>query len=106
MKQIDLQRSVINYLESKNILCFPTKASILPSSKWTKEFPEISLLGMADLLAFYPSERMGIIPVWLEVRSRRGRQTPDQKHFQELVESKQHVYMVVTSVDVVKESFG
>lgn len=105
MRQIDLQRSVMNYLESKNILCFPTKPSILATSKWTNAFPEISMLGMADMLAFYQSERMGIIPVWLKVRSRRGRQTAEQKHFQALVESKKHVYMVVTSVDAVKECF-
>ena len=103
MKQTDLQRSVMKYLESRNVLCFATRPSPLQASKSKKAFPEISMRGMADLLAFYQSERMGIIPVWLEVRSRRGRQTPDKKHFQDLVESKKHVYMVVTSVEAVKE---
>lgn len=105
MKQKDLQRSVLSYLESRNILCFPTKPTIAPPSKSTKKALEIGPLGMADLLAFYQSERMGIIPVWLEVQPRRGKQTSEQKHFQELVQSKRHVYMVVSSVHAVKEFF-
>lgn len=105
MRRTDLRRSVLNYLESKSILCFPTQPTMLSTSKCTKEVSEIRVRGMTDLLAFYQSERMGTIPVWLEVRSRRGRQTPDQKQFQALVESKRHVYMVITSVQAAKEFF-
>lgn len=104
MKQVDLQHSVMSYLESKDILCIPIKAGMLSTSRG-KQLREIGALGLADLLAFYPSERMGIIPVWLEVRSRRSRPTPDQEHFRALVESKKHVYMVVTSVQAAKEFF-
>ncbi len=105
MKQKDLQRSVMSYLESMNILCFPTKPGMALASKHTGKSPDTSALGMADLLAFYQSERMGIIPVWLEVQPHRGKQTLEQKHFQELVQSKRHVYMVVSSVHAVKEFF-
>ena len=95
---------MMSYLESRNILCFPTKPMVAPL-KSTKKALDIGPVGMADVLAFYQSERLGIIPVWLEVQPRRGRQTSEQKHFQELVQSKRHVYMVVSSVHAVKEFF-
>lgn len=96
----------MSYLESMNILCFPTKGDTLPAFRYRRSSAGSSTAGMADLLAFYESEHMGVIPVWLQTKTRRGKQTPDQKHFQALVESKKHVYLVVTSIQAAKEFFA
>lgn len=105
MKKSELQTSVRSYLESKNILCFPTKPLAQSRTDMNKAYSGISTPGMADLLAFYQSQRTGIVPVWLEITSHRGRQTPDQKQFQSLVQSRRHVYLVITSVQAAKEFF-
>jgi hypothetical protein len=41
------------------------------------------------------------IPLWIEVKSPTGKQSPEQKSFQEHVESLGHTYLLVRSIDEV-----
>lgn len=50
--------------------------------------------GMADILAC-----VGPRYVWLEVKTPRGRQTPEQRNFQAAIEAIGGVYRVVRSVE-------
>lgn len=60
--------------------------------------------GCADILAF-PSFRtdeyndLVITPTWIEVKSPKGQQSPEQRSFQLHVESLGHTYLLVRSID-------
>lgn len=57
--------------------------------------------GMADLLAtpkIMPDGEYGVTvphPLWLELKSPRGRQSPAQHQFQSEVEAQGHIYLLV-----------
>lgn len=42
--------------------------------------------------------------LWIECKSETGRQTKEQKEFQQEVENESHKYIVVRDVDELKES--
>ena len=61
--------------------------------------------GTADILAFprpITWEDQGLTPLWLEVKSETGKQSPIQKSFQHQVEEEGHVYRLVRSIEDVK----
>jgi hypothetical protein len=74
--------------------------------------------GMADILAF-KRRKTGflashsievdytkdvIVPVWIEVKADKGKQSPLQKSFQDQVEDEGHRYIVARSIEDVKEA--
>ena len=61
--------------------------------------------GTADILVFHRPiawEDQGLTPLWLEVKSATGKQSPVQKSFQHQVEEEGHVYRLVRSIEDVK----
>lgn len=55
--------------------------------------------GCADVLVFVPLEVDGWQPMWLEVKKPGGKQSAEQKSFQEWVQSHGHRYALVFGVD-------
>ena len=59
--------------------------------------------GMADIHATIMVEDIPV-SVWLEVKTKTGKQSPKQKQFQEAVEAAGGYYFIVRSIDEVDES--
>ena len=59
--------------------------------------------GMADIHATIMVEDIPVA-VWLEVKTKTGKQSPKQKQFQDAVEAAGGYYFIVRSIDEVDES--
>ena len=59
--------------------------------------------GMADIHATIMVEDIPV-SVWLEVKTKTGKQSPKQKQFQDAVEAAGGYYFIVRSIDEVDES--
>ena len=59
--------------------------------------------GMADIHATVVVEDIPVA-VWLEVKTKTGKQSPKQRQFQEAVEAAGGYYFIVRSIDEVDES--
>ena len=59
--------------------------------------------GMADIHATVMVEDIPV-SVWLEVKTKTGKQSPKQRQFQEAVEAAGGYYFIVRSIDEVDES--
>ena len=59
--------------------------------------------GMADIHATVVVEDIPV-SVWLEVKTKTGKQSPKQKQFQDAVEAAGGYYFIVRSIDEVDES--
>lgn len=101
-----LQRLVLDWLAAKNILAFRMNTGAV---KTEKRFFRFGVSGMADIVAFpIKCYADGVtetwklpLPVWIELKSAKGRQTPEQKSFQKQVEEVGHVYLVARNLDEV-----
>ena len=90
-----IQLQIIHYLKAKGFACgkIKTKGSFTKGSflkdptQWT---------GLPDLLAFIPEM------IFLEVKTPKGKQTPNQKDFQELCKNAGQPYYVVHSIEEVQ----
>lgn len=121
MKESQIQSAIIDYLVARHILCFRMNTGAMRGEhngkKW---FMRFGSPGMADILAFHLitglmiGERTGenyatitrIEPLWIEVKTEKGKQSDLQKAFQDIVEENGHKYIVARSVDDVVAALG
>lgn len=64
-------------------------------SKWSRP-------GQSDIWGFLPDGR----PFWMELKSSKGRLTPVQKEFLEIVQSRGHLTAVVHSLDDARDALA
>lgn len=101
-----LQSLILAWLAAEHILAFRMNTGAMVSeSQGRKRFTRFGVKGMADILAFQDSGPCVSSPVWLELKSEAGRQTPEQKSFQSQVEEHGHLYRVVRSLEEVEMIF-
>jgi hypothetical protein len=107
VKESEIQRAILDLLAAKRILAFRMNTGAMSGEHMGKTwFMRFGSPGMADVLAF-PSqhyEHCGagfdeITPLWIEVKTAKGKQSDLQRSFQQLVEEHSHRYIVVRSVD-------
>ena len=101
-KEADVQRSVIELLKRLSILAFRMNSGAFTfEHKGKKRFFRAGTPGMADLLAFpwvkWSVDVKAPMPVWIECKSSRGKQSREQELFQKVVESEGHTYLIVQS---------
>lgn len=58
--------------------------------------------GCADILALYPDRGL-FMPLWIECKAAKGKQSPEQRSFEEHVLNLGHWYLVARSVEDVRE---
>ena len=112
MKETDIQRAILDYLAAEHMLAFRMNTGAMVSEyKGKKRFMRFGTPGMADILAFdRESVKEGawrheeIMPVWIEVKAEKGKQSELQKSFQQQVEREGHRYILAWSVDDVIEA--
>lgn len=86
------QRAVIEYLAAKRYFYLRMNSGSLPNAQGRPV--RFGTPGCADIMAILPSK----LPMWLEIKSPTGKQSPEQKAFQEEVEAHGHMYMVVRNI--------
>ena len=119
-KEADTLKAVMQYLASRHILAFRMQSGALVNPRGRPV--RFGTPGMADVLCFtkriidefrgHPCGaaqvpwRQVVVqdPLWLELKSSIGKQSLEQKQFQQLVEERGHRYLLVRSLnDLVKE---
>jgi hypothetical protein len=129
MSETQIQRQILDYLAARHILAFRQNTGAVASEyKGKKRFMRFGTPGMADVLAFpqisswvyalgkqliYEPKKApeianaciqvdSTVPLWLEVKAEKGKQSELQKSFQAQVESHGHRYAVVRSIEDVE----
>jgi hypothetical protein len=117
--EAQISRSILDYLAARHILAFRMQVGAFSSEyKGKQRFMRVGTPGMADILAF-KHRKTGflatpaiigdyttdvIVPIWIEVKDFKGKQSEFQKSFQSQVEEHGHMYIVARSLDDVKEA--
>lgn len=105
MSEHDLQKQIIAYLRLRKFLCFETDVMDglkFFSPKDSRRFAFIKhhndmgyIKGQPDLIILLPIGNV----LFVEVKTSKGRQSPEQKAFQERVESLGFNYVIWRSVE-------
>jgi len=106
MKETDIQRAILDYLAARHMLAFRMNTGAMVSEyKGKKRFMRFGTPGMADVLTFGRYHFMDVsMPIWIEVKAEKGKQSELQKSFQKQVEREGHRYILAWSVDDVIEA--
>jgi hypothetical protein len=105
-------RSVLDLLAAKRILAFRNNVGVMRGAhKGKNYFVKFGTVGMADVVCFprlkgmYQAPNSNILYsnppliLWIECKSGKGKQTPDQQGFQKIVEAEGHSYVVIRDVN-------
>lgn len=116
MSEAQTQRAILDYLAAQRILhCRMNTGAMKAEHNGKTRFLRFGRKGMADILAFPKGgclclncnswQRRHSMPLWIEVKSATGRQSPEQKAFQAEVEADGHSYLLVRDVDDLRRYF-
>jgi hypothetical protein len=109
MSEKDIQKAILDYLAAKHVLAFRMNSG---QAKMGDRYVRFGVQGMADILAF-PQIRIfskvsnGVItplPVWIECKDSKGKQSELQKSFQAQVEDEGHRYILARSIEDVEDA--
>jgi hypothetical protein len=115
MKESQIVCQILDYLAAERIFAFRLNTSAFKGEHKGKSwFTRSHSLGpgAADIVATIPQEYCGNrkeldlrfqIVTWIECKTSTGKQSPQQRNFQEHVESLGHRYILARSVDNVAE---
>lgn len=111
MKESEIQRQILDYLAARHILAFRQNTGAMSGTHAGKKwFLRFGAPGMADILAFprrlirNGKEVAGYsAPLWIEVKTAKGKQSELQNSFQYLVQRQGHEYVIARSLDDVLE---
>jgi len=99
-----LQRLVLDWLAAKHIFALRMNSGTLRDR--TGRPVTFGIPGQADILAFphcwhikYGYANDHVMPVWIELKAPRGKQSDLQKSFQAKVEAEGHRYLLIKSLD-------
>jgi hypothetical protein len=116
-KEKQILAAILQFLAAKHILAFRMNVLAMPTGDG-KRFIKAGVPGMADVLAF-KVRRTGwltnpaiegdyakeiIIPLWIEAKTEKGKQSDLQRSFQLLVESYGHRYVICRGVEDVENT--
>ena len=110
MTESQIVRQILDYLAAEHIFAFRLNTSAIKIGD--RFFRAHSLgPGAADLLAipkpkYYGCDLYHFLPAWIECKTTIGKQSPEQKSFQQYVESLGHDYILARSVDDIRERVG
>jgi hypothetical protein len=104
MRESLIQKAILEYIAARHIFAIRVNSGVhFSESKGKRYATRLALPGTADILAFpHKYEYMvdlGPYPLWLEVKSERGKQSELQKSFQAQVEAEGHRYAIVRSIE-------
>lgn len=99
-KETDIQRTICDYLQLKNYFFWRTNTTPIydPTRKAFRAMPKYALKGVPDIILVLDGVFVG-----LEVKTRSGRQSEQQKEFEKKLKNSGGKYYVVRSVEDVIE---
>ena len=116
MKEQDIQKCILDYLAAEHIFAFRLNTggakvhggflrshSLGAGAADILAMPRICESGHRNCLELSGKFHGEITPTWIEVKNTKGRQSAEQKSFQEYVEGLGHRYILARSVDDVRE---
>lgn len=89
-------RACLDYLAAKHIWAMRCNTGAV---KTDNRFFRFGIPGMADVLAIVPMKGGLFMPVWLEMKAEKGRQSLLQKSFEDDVLDRGMKYFLVRSID-------
>lgn len=92
MKESDIQRTIIDYLNVKKIFHFRNNSGALPTLHGG--FIRFGAVGSPDIIAVVKGTFVGI-----EVKNKTGKQSPAQKDFQERLEAAGGRYILAKQLE-------
>ncbi len=94
--------AILDYLAARRILGFRMNTGQMVQERGgRKRVIKFGVIGMADVLAF-PDARV----LWIETKTRTGKQSPFQRSFQAQVERAGHRYIVARSIEDVRDALA
>jgi len=104
VSEAQTQRLILDWLAAKGILAFRMQSGATISSyKGKTRMFRYGTPGMADILAFTrQTEHEPSLPIWIEVKAPKGKQSDLQKSFEKQVAAEGHNYIVATSLEDVE----
>lgn len=116
MRESQIQSAILEYLAAKHVLAFRMNTgAVLASHNGKTRMVRYGVPGMADVLAFptvYRSDGIHVtaipcvLPLWIECKAAKGKQSELQKSFQQQVELHGHRYIVAHSIEDVERTLG
>ena len=103
MSENAIQKCILDYLAAQHILAFRMQTG---QAKMGDRCVRFGTPGMADILAFprviFKPNLLVSLPLWIEVKTEKGKQSPLQSSFQEQVEAEGHFYILARSIEDVE----
>ncbi len=101
VKESQIVRQILDYLAAERIFAFRLNTSATQIG--TRFFRAHSLgPGTADIFSIRRSSGGYFHPLWIEVKTAKGKQSREQELFQKYVESNGHTYILARDVEQVK----
>jgi len=98
----ETQKAILDYLAARKIFALRLNTGTFQNGKRFIRAHSAGA-GAADILAFpVRVQRNAIHPLWIEVKSAKGKQSAEQKSFQQKVLSEGHLYCLARSVEDVE----
>jgi hypothetical protein len=116
-------KAILQYLAARHVLAFRMNTLAMPTADG-RRFIKAGVPGMADVLAFPTPEKcptchdnlgcyddfgeavscgqLLTIPLWIEAKAVKGKQSELQKSFQAQVEAEGHRYIIARSIEDVE----
>lgn len=109
IRERDIQEAILDYLQARRIFAFRTNtgAAMLPGRNGKRQLVRFGFRGVADIIGIVPGEdSVGTYGQFLaiEVKGPKGKQTEDQKAFEEAVKKNGGIYCLARSVDDVRKA--
>ena len=104
--EAEIQKGIMDYLAARRVFAIRINTGTFQNGKRFIQAHSAGA-GLADILAF---PRIGFctmpVPLWIEVKSASGRQSVEQKYFQQKVRSEAHLYVLARSIEDVEMVLG
>jgi len=116
MKETQISRAIMDYLAARRVFAVRMNSGMRIGEHNGKKWAiHMNAPGTADILAFPEWERgvddhgnwcsyAKIVPLWIEVKTEKGKQSDLQKSFQAQVEKQNHDYIIARGIDDVERA--
>jgi hypothetical protein len=98
MSETKIQHEILTYLKKRGIFCFRCNNGGVYDAKIHRYRTSVSLPGVPDIIGIHGGRFLGI-----EVKTSKGKQSPEQVMFQKRVEEDGGIYILATSPDDVQK---
>ena len=101
-----VKAAILDYLAATGVYAQRLNSGVqMATYKGKQRMIRMAAPGTADILALYPCHdcNRGFLPVWIEAKAEKGRQSEAQKSFEEDVLRRGHQYVIARSVDDVAD---